>query len=169
MDGRGDPVAGAIVHVAGASATAVVGTGRTGRRGEFTINDLPAGDLSLVATHPTLGDSPPVPVRVIPGTVAQGLRIAYAGELSGGTGASGAEPLALGDRDGHVEVTSVAPDSPAAQAGVQPGDEVIAVQGNEVHSAVEASRALEGPVGDEVSLDLSRDGARRTVRYVRQR
>ena len=169
VDARGDPVAGAVVHLANVAATATVGTARTGRRGEFMITDLPAGDLSLVATHATLGESGAVPVRVIPGTIAQGLRLTYSSELSGGSGTTASDPVVLVDRDGHVEVLSVAPDSAAARAGVQQGDDVVGVQGSEVHSALEASRALQGPAGDEVSLDLTRDGAQRTVRFVRER
>lgn len=62
------------------------------------------------------------------------------------------------DREGRVFVTFVSSGGPASQAGVRPGDEVVAVDGWQTLGAkLEAVVArIRGPVGQPVALDLKR-------------
>jgi membrane-associated protease RseP (regulator of RpoE activity) len=67
--------------------------------------------------------------------------------------------LKLDEEQGAV-VKSVAPDSPAAKAGLQKGDVVVRYQGETVHSAAQLARLVrETPSGRKVSIEVSRDGA----------
>jgi Do/DeqQ family serine protease len=74
------------------------------------------------------------------------------------------EALNLDISDGAV-VTRVETGSPAEEAGIAPGDVVVAVGGVEVTSAADL-RNLVGlvRVGSEVALSVVRDGTRRTIR-----
>jgi S1-C subfamily serine protease len=72
--------------------------------------------------------------------------------------------LAQSHRDGRLYVREAPPDMGAAKAGVQPDDEVTAIDGklvlgmspNDVHNAVS------GAVGTKVRLTVSRDGKEMT-------
>ncbi|MDM7992464.1 MAG: PDZ domain-containing protein [Candidatus Fermentibacter sp.] len=70
---------------------------------------------------------------------------------------------------GSVRVMAVADGSPASQAGIRPGDELLSVDGFRVAASdvVEASRRLEGDPGTKVVLRLrrgSREWSKRVVR-----
>ena len=67
--------------------------------------------------------------------------------------------------DGGVAVTEVLPDSPAARAGIRPGDVVRSIGGEPVRRVGDLRRAL-GLLraGREVAIELVRDGRPRTVR-----
>jgi len=73
------------------------------------------------------------------------------------------EMLKLSQRRGAV-VTRVRPESPAARAGLQPGDVIVAIDGQAVESP-QALYNLEGllPVDSQVRLELLRDGKRQTL------
>src|SRR5687767_8503804 len=64
------------------------------------------------------------------------------------------------DPAGKLVVARLSPSAPAAKAGVQVGDQVVAVAGTRVHSLVELFRAVWrlGAAGVEVPLTLSRGG-----------
>jgi S1-C subfamily serine protease len=64
------------------------------------------------------------------------------------------------DPAGKLVVARLSPGAPAAKAGVQVGDQVVAVAGARVHSLVELFRAVWrlGSAGVEVPLTLSRGG-----------
>ncbi len=166
-DARGDPVAGALVAPPDAPADATTGTARSGRRGEFTVANLPAGDVTLVATHPALGRSQQAVVRVIRATMARGVRLRFEGEIGRATRAAQAPSVTLVDGRGGVEVGAVAPGSGAERAGIRPGDRVVSVGAVPVRLRAEAVRLFTGARGDDVVLELERDGVRRTVRYTR--
>ncbi len=74
-----------------------------------------------------------------------------------------AELLRLESRRGAV-VTRVRPESPAARAGLQPGDVIVAIDGQAIDSP-QALNNLEGllPVDSAVQLELLREGQRRTL------
>ncbi len=168
IDARGDAVAGAVVARADAPTEAVTGAARSGRRGEFALTSLPEGDVAVVAWHPTLGRSLPTTVRVIRGTVARGVRVRFERDLAGATRAVAVRAVAFRDVAGAVEVQAVGGGTAADRAGLRPGDRVVTIGAEPVANAAEAERRIEGAVGDDVVLEVDRDGARRTVRYARE-
>jgi S1-C subfamily serine protease len=68
----------------------------------------------------------------------------------------------------RVVVVMVPPASEAEVAGIEPGDDLLAVNGREVGSIEEARRRLTGPLSEDVVVELARDvndgGATRTRR-----
>ena len=66
--------------------------------------------------------------------------------------------------DTGVEITRVAPDSPAEKAGLKSGDVVLQINGNKVESLEQASKLVrETAVGREVRLEVFRNGASQTI------
>ena len=66
--------------------------------------------------------------------------------------------------DTGVEVTRVAPDSPAEKAGLKSGDVVLQINGIKVESLEQSSKLVrEIPVGREVKLEVFRNGASQTI------
>ena len=63
-------------------------------------------------------------------------------------------------RDDRITVVSPYQDTPAGRAGVQPGDAIIAVDGNSIigFSTTEAVELMRGPVGEPVTITIARDG-----------
>lgn len=69
-----------------------------------------------------------------------------------------------------VKVDAVQPDSPAARAGLQPGDIVVAFDEERVRSVRQFSRLVhETPEGRTVGVDIVRDGQRQTVQVTPER
>jgi S1-C subfamily serine protease len=66
---------------------------------------------------------------------------------------------------GHVLVTSVSPESPAAAAGLSRGDAILAVGGTAVASLIDFYTLLwaAGPAGSAIELTILSDGATRDV------
>jgi serine protease Do len=66
--------------------------------------------------------------------------------------------------EGAVEVTRIAPDSPAEKAGIKTGDVVTEYNGERVDGMDQFSRMVrETPAGREVKIGIVRNGARQTV------
>jgi len=65
--------------------------------------------------------------------------------------------------DVHPFIQSVLPGDPAARAGLQPGDVVIAVDGKTITFAQQLSAAISPHAGEPVTLTVDRHGARRDV------
>ncbi|HEV7416814.1 RIP metalloprotease RseP [Tianweitania sediminis] len=57
-------------------------------------------------------------------------------------------------------VAEVRPDSPAAMAGIQPGDRFVAVNGQSVSSFADVQRLVSGRAGDSLTLTMDRNGQR---------
>ncbi len=169
VDRFGSPIAGAIVGLeANASETAATAA-RSDRQGLFRVTALPLGDQRIVAWHPALGRSAPLDVRVIRGTVARGLRLRFEADQREATRATEVPSVGLGEGPGGVvEVRSIAAGSAAERAGLRPGDHVRSVGGVTVTDAADATRRMRGPLGDDVVLEVEREGHRRTVRFVRE-
>ena len=65
--------------------------------------------------------------------------------------------------NGVVKVVSPIDDTPAAKAGVQAGDLIIAIDGKPI-SAIDASEPLRGPAGSKVVLTIVREIGRASCR-----
>jgi Do/DeqQ family serine protease len=64
-------------------------------------------------------------------------------------------------------VTQVVPGSPAAQAGIQPGDVITSIAGEAIRSNADLRNAIGFlRVGDEVTIDLLHEGRRRQRRAI---
>ncbi len=80
-----------------------------------------------------------------------------------GVGEDIAESLRLEEPAGAL-VAVVFPDSPAAQAGVQPGDVLLEFDGNDIPTVRDLPRMVAGTeVGSEIEIALWRDGRMETV------
>jgi predicted metalloprotease with PDZ domain len=63
-----------------------------------------------------------------------------------------------------LEILRVLPRSPAQQAGVKSGDQLLAVDGHQLEAPTDIDKALQGKaVGATVSLQFVRDGAEEEV------
>jgi predicted aspartyl protease len=79
--------------------------------------------------------------------------------------------LQLERRDGAVVVMGVVERSPAARAGIAPGDELVALDGTSAESLdlIVLTRRMEGQPGRPLTLVVRRADVERTVRLVRRR
>jgi serine protease Do len=72
-------------------------------------------------------------------------------------------PKAAADHQGAL-VAGVMPDSPAAKAGMKPGDVIIGINGDKVETPRELALDVAGlKPGSEAKLDIVRDGSNQTV------
>ena len=76
------------------------------------------------------------------------------------SGAFGGIGVYMGFKNGGVQVMSVIPDSPGQKAGLQAGDEILAVDGQPVTeiSPGEVALKIRGQIGTPVELLIHRDG-----------
>jgi hypothetical protein len=172
VDGRGDPVSGAVIARADAPPDALTGTTRSDRLGHFSVANLPEGDTAIVAWHPTLGRTQPAVVRVIRGTIARGMRLRFERDFGNATRALAVRQVLFEDlrtaEGTRVEVRAVGTGTAPERAGLRAGDHVVSINASPVASAADAERRLVGVPGDDVVMELERDGVRRTVRYARE-
>lgn len=92
----------------------------------------------------------------------------YQAELHGDVGSGiGVE---ISQRDGYVRVIRTMPDNPARKAGVQAGDIIYKIDGEEVYSESTDAIAskLRGSDGTKVKLTIVRDGAEKTFELTRE-
>jgi regulator of sigma E protease len=66
-------------------------------------------------------------------------------------------PMARPAEDGGVQVTSISAGSPAELAGIETGDIILSIDGQEVKSADDVNQIIEPKRGEEVTLLLLRD------------
>jgi C-terminal processing protease CtpA/Prc len=85
--------------------------------------------------------------------------LAMAAACGPGMGSIGAI-MTRSHSDGRLKVRQVPADMEASKAGMQPGDEVLYIDGRDVRSltAEEVHQALIGPVGTTVDVTVVRDG-----------
>lgn len=76
---------------------------------------------------------------------------------------AGVTGLFLTKTDGSLEITKIAPGSPAAKADIKPGDVVVSVNGEKPANAGEAVKLLFGKIGSSVTVVLKGAPAPRTV------
>jgi protocatechuate 3,4-dioxygenase beta subunit len=178
VDARGDRVAGA--RVAQGSVPVYLPNGKlptgvvvTNRSGEFKIDDLREGDVVLEAYAADVGRGR-ASARVSAGRATR-VRIAIAplsdSEAVDST-ATGGVAVSLDEKargETGVPVSSVAQGSEAERAGLEPGDRIVAIDGQAVASAKEARARLFGPVGADVVLDIARGDKTQKLRVARER
>lgn len=121
---------------------------------------------NAVATQPAPTDQTPTPT---PGNGNGADRDRSARDVPGDDDDDQLPPLLRGaffgvtvesvDDDGGARITSVADDGPAADAGLQEGDVVTAVDGDEVASSLDLIRAVrQHEPGDSITVTYTRNG-----------
>lgn len=89
--------------------------------------------------------------------------------LSGQFGGIGVEIAQ--DEAGRFVIQTVYPDNPAAEAGLQPGDAIVAADGEAFEPGVTAMEsflaAVRGPIGEPITLTIDRNGQTFDVTLVR--
>jgi carboxyl-terminal processing protease len=117
---------------------------------------LANGVLSTLDPHSAL----------LPPSDARELEVDNRGEF-GGLG------ITIGVEEGRLVILEPMPGSPAARAGVRPGDHIRRIDGEPTLNATldDAVELLRGPVGSDVTLELVRDGVAQpfSVRVKRDR
>lgn len=104
-----------------------------------------------------------------------GLRLALSAGLGLGLGtagcghATGSIGAILKPREGRLFVVDVPADMTGARAGLEPGDEILAIDGREVHDMTreDVVKSLRGDVGSSVTLRIRRDDLTRDVKVER--
>lgn len=79
---------------------------------------------------------------------------------------AGVSGIWLSKPDGSLEITKVAPGSPAAKADIKAGDIVLSVNGEKPTNASDAVKLLFGKTGKSVTVVIKGDKAPRTVDLV---
>jgi serine protease Do len=103
--------------------------------------------------------------RVLDGIIKRGRMVrSYLGVVMQEVKPEFAQQLHLGDLDGAI-IIQVTPDSPAARAGMLPGDVVRMVNGKPVKDMTQFRQVIAGTeVGQELEITLVRAGAAITVK-----
>lgn len=102
-----------------------------------------------------------VPIDLLPPVLAD--------LIDAGKGGGRARPwlgINVVDMSGHPVVVRVTPDSPAAKAGIEPGDLVVQVAGEAVRSVPDLYRRIwaTGDAGTKVDLSVVRQGVLQSIR-----
>lgn len=142
-----------------------------GRTPRPSAPQFPAG--VIVAEAPEVGEAPPpnAPTPAVPGaTVAPMPPFSAFGAFGPVTATAGADMVALDEvlgkpygLDHGLLVIRVGPRTPAARAGVQKGDVLLAVDGRELRSVTALIRAVDRAEKGQVRLDLLREGQRKVA------
>lgn len=69
-------------------------------------------------------------------------------------------------QDLAAQVGYVKPHSPAAAAGLEPGDRILAIDGESVEGWSSLQEVIRAHAGEPLTMEVERDGARRTLRIV---
>lgn len=168
IDERDDPVPGA--RVAKDSVPTYLPLGplppdvvTSDRAGRFTLRGLPEGTVTIAASSADQGRAFVENVPVRPGHTTTDVKIVLPGEATPARDPKGAGSVAvtLGERTERgrkvVIVMMVPPGSEAEVSGIEPGDQLIAVNGLEVRSIEDARRRLTGPLSEDIIVSIGRD------------
>jgi C-terminal processing protease CtpA/Prc len=144
-----------------------------------TFARTPAPDAPVIAEAPHFelleppepaepAEAPRIPRGEVPYTVITPTPLGVPPGFGGAAVGAAMIPLdrTLGEPYGidyGLLVVQVGPQTPAARAGIEKGDVLIAVNGRELQSVVQLIRAVERAHDDEVRIDLLRKKVKRTV------
>ena len=128
------------------------------------------GVPTLAATDQESGGAAPGIGFAIPSNTVKNIadQLVKSGKVTdSGRAALGIQATTLSDPSGQpagVGIVSVVPDAAAAQAGIEAGDIILKINGNEVSDLQSLSSILaELDVGQTVPVTVQRDGATRDV------
>jgi regulator of sigma E protease len=131
------------------------------RRGEtvYSLNAVPLGGFVRMLgeedpTEPRSFASAPRPWRVAILAAGATMNILAAVFLFAGAFASGWPTVTKSE----VIINQVSPDSPAATAGLQPGDVIVAVNGKPIEQSGQLRQAIDSSLGKSIALNLNRSG-----------
>ncbi len=174
VDGRGDPVpfarvAVGFVPVYLSQGSAPPGVAVSSAKGRFHLVGAAAGLVSLEAYAPDVGRGR-VDVELRVGRPADVKIVLQPIAAAPTTTSAGSVAVTLGDRAAtkEVVVVAVAEGSEAERAGVRVGDVVARVSGAPVVTIEEARARLDGPLADDVVLELRRGDATIHLRVARE-
>lgn len=78
----------------------------------------------------------------------------------------GSTGITFGDgRFSDVQVDEVRPDTPAAEAGLLPGDRIVEINGIEIEAMAQAIGIMDAHIGQDITLTYERDGERITTEF----
>lgn len=131
----------------------------TDRKGRFKLGNLPAGKVAIEAYFADLGRGRADDVVVRAGRATDRVKIILDGQKSARRDAKGAGSLAvtLEEKGGAVLIALVPMGSEAEAAGIEPGDTLVAVNGQAVRTMEAARKLLTGPLGEDVIVSLQRE------------
>jgi len=122
------------------------------------------GIVSVALGDPSAGGTTRVPGIGFAIPASRALRVAQQLEQHGQV-QRGYLGIVLRSGEGPPEIEQVRPGSPAAAAGMQPGDRIVAVDGQPVRTLDDLIAAIEGkPPGTQLEIQLERAGQQLTVR-----
>lgn len=177
-DARGDPVVGARVARDHVPTWLLVGSSPrdlavTDGDGHFRLGALPEGTVTLEAYAPDMGRTQ-MAVQIVGGRTTDGVHMVFAepstGPASTEPPSTGSVAVTLGETGEPTEVVvvTVVEGSEAERAGLSPGDVVLAVDGVSVRTIDAARAQLNGPVADDVLLEVRRGARDVTLRVGRE-
>jgi hypothetical protein len=176
-DERGDPVAGVRVAVGHAPSYLPAGTlprgvAVTDAAGAFSLQGLASGQTTLDAYSPDRGRGN-AHVEIQSNRTLSDVRITLhpsSGESD--AFAPGGVAVSLGERGAgdslQVVIVSVAENSEAERAGLEPGDVVSRIAGEKPSNMHDARARLSGPLQSDVILDIERGGATQRLSVLRE-
>jgi membrane-associated protease RseP (regulator of RpoE activity) len=178
LDVEGHPVMGARVGVGMVPAYLPVGALPEGMtvtdmQGRFKLTGVAPGAVDVEAYAVEAGRGIRRGIQVTEGRTTEDVTIRlHAEEGVEDPPTSGNLAVTLGERGQRpvrVVIVHVAAGSEAERAGLVPGDVVLAVDGVEPVSMLDARARFSGRAGTDVVLEIERGGAKRTLRVGRER
>ena len=176
-DERGDPVAGARVAVGRAPSYLPAGAlprgvAVTDTNGAFSLQGLASGPTTLDAFSPDRGRGS-ARVDVHSNRTQSGLRITLRPSSSvQDPFAPGGVAATLGERGGgeslEVVVVTVAENSEAERAGLEPGDVIVSINDATPSGMHDARARLSGPLQSDVIVSVSRRGTPQRLSIMRE-